>query len=629
MTVITIPAPLQLSGSRDAATGPTNPTIPWDNMLPTGLRALPADRLPGVAAQIRGFLIEKVTASGGHLGPNLGAVELTMALHRVFRSPRDVLLFDTGHQAHVHKLLTGRARGFDRLRQGGGLSGYPSRAESPHDVIENSHASTALSYADGFAKAFQLRGQTGRHVVAVVGDGAMTGGMCWEAIGNIGACPDRPVIVVLNDNGRSYSPTAGSLSEHLRVLRLADAGVRPIRSARGNLFETLGFTYIGPVDGHDIRALERALRQAIGLGRPVVVHTVTVKGKGYVPAEAHEEDRMHAVGVIDAATGRAPAPAAPGWTQVFADEITAIGAERPDVVTITAAMLHPVGLGQFAARFPDRVFDVGIAEQHAVTSAAGLAMAGLHPVVAIYSTFLNRAFDQVLMDVALHKLPVTFVLDRAGVTGPDGASHHGMWDASWLPIVPGMRLAAPRDPGQLRALLREAVADDTGPTVVRYPKATAGPDIPALRRVGHADVLREDPGATVLLVAVGPTAPACLTAARELAACGVPVTVVDPRWIAPLDPELIAMCMSHRLILAVEDATVTGSVGSRMACAAARFGTAAQVASIALPPRFLPHDTRARLLSAYALDAAGVRDAVLARLPARGKVRARRQGRPT
>jgi 1-deoxy-D-xylulose-5-phosphate synthase len=612
MTMLTVRAPLRLSGPPDAPAGPINLGIAWDKFLPTGLRALPAGRLPEVAGQIRRFLIEKVTASGGHLGPNLGAVELTMALHRVFRSPHDVLLFDTGHQTYVHKLLTGRSGGFDRLRQGGGLSGYPSRAESARDVIENSHASAALSYADGFAKAFQLRGETGRQVVAVVGDGAMTGGMCWEAMGSIGARQDRPVIVVLNDNERSYSPTVGSLSEHLAVLRLRAGNVRPIRSAGGNLFENLGFAYIGPVDGHDIVALEHALRQAIAAGRPVVVQAVTVKGKAYGPAEADEEDRMHAVGVVDAVTGRAKNPVLPGWTQVFADEMTAIGSDRPDVVAVTAAMLHPVGLGPFAARFPERVFDVGMAEQHAVTSAAGLAMAGLHPVVAIYATFLNRAFDQVLMDVALHRLPVTFVLDRAAITGPDGPSHHGMWDASWLPMVPGLRLAAPRDPARLRALLREAIDISAGPVVIRYPKATAGADIPALRTVGRVDVLREDPGAPVLLIAVGPTAPACLAAARELADGGVPVTVVDPRWIAPLDPELAVMCGEHRLVLAVEDTTVTGSVGSRLASAVP--GTRTQVASIALPPRFLPHDSREQLLRACGLDAAGIRAAVLTRL---------------
>jgi 1-deoxy-D-xylulose-5-phosphate synthase len=609
MSTITVSAPPDLSLE------PIEPMLPSLITHPGALRALPAGRLPELAAEIRHFLIEKVAAVGGHLGPNLGAVELTMALHRVFRSPSDILLFDTGHQAYVHKLLTGRADEFGGLRQGGGMSGYPSRSESAHDVIENSHVSTALSYADGFAKAFKLRGESGRRVVAVVGDGAMTGGMCWEALSNIGAAQNRPVIVVLNDNGRSYSLTVGSLGEHLRELRLLTAG--------GNLFETLGFAYLGPVDGHDISALEQALRHAAAMRRPVVVHAITVKGKGYGPAESHDKDRMHAVGVIDVATGSPRASAPPSWTEAFADEITAIGAERSDVVAITAAMLHPTGLGRFADRFPDRIFDVGIAEQHAVTSAAGLAMAGLHPVVAVYSTFLSRACDQVLMDVALHRLPVTFVLDRAGITGPDGASHHGMWDASWLPMVPGLRLAAPRDPGQLRALLREAVDTASGPTVIRYPKAAVGPDIPAVRRIGDLDVLRDDEDAQVLLVAVGPMAAPCLAAAEDLAAeLHLPVKVVDPRWTAPLDQALITMCMKPRLVLAVEDATITGSVGSRIAAAVAAAGAPVQVASLALPADFLPHDSREQLLRRYGLDAAGIRSAVLARLQAPGAIRA-------
>jgi 1-deoxy-D-xylulose-5-phosphate synthase len=447
--------------------------------------------------------------------------------------------------------------------------------------------------------------------VTVVGDGAMTGGMCWEAMTNIGSAPDRPVIIVLNDNGRSYSPTVGSLSEHLAAIRQLPRQQGP----DGNLFEALGLAYLGPVDGHDIPALEQALRRAARMRRPVVVHAVTQKGKGYPHAEAHDEDRMHAVGVIDSATGLARRPAEASWTQVFADEITAIGADRPEVVAITAAMLHPTGLGQFAARFPDRTFDVGMAEQHAVTSAAGLAMAGLHPVVAVYSTFLNRAFDQVLMDVALHQLPVTFVLDRAGITGPDGPSHHGMWDASWLPMVPGLRAAAPRDPGQLRALLRDAIDITDGPTVIRYPKATAGPDIPAVRQLGDLHVLSEDPDAQVLLVPVGPLAGASLTAAERLAALGVPVTVVDPRWIAPLDPALLAMCARHQLAVVVEDTNVTGSLGGRLAAAVAADGLATQVICLALPARFLPHDSRDRLLRACGLDAAGICAAVLARAP--------------
>ncbi len=593
--------------------GPAEPFIRFPDPRLADLRSLPAARLPELAADIRGFLIEKVCAAGGHLGPNLGVVELTIALHRVFRTPHDVLLFDTGHQAYVHKVLTGRAAGFGGLRQRDGMSGYPCRTESAHDVIENSHASTALSYADGFAKGFQLTGDRGRHVVAVVGDGAMTGGMCWEAMSNLGSAPDRPVIVVLNDNGRSYSPTVGSLSEHLAAIRQQPR--QQGQTPGGNLFEALGFAYLGPVDGHDIQALEQALRRAARLGRPVVVHAITQKGKGYPHAEAHDEDRMHAVGVIDPATGLAGRPAGASWTQVFADELTAIGADRPQVVAITAAMLHPTGLGPFAARFPDRTFDVGMAEQHAVTSAAGLAMTGLHPVVAVYSTFLNRAFDQVLMDVALHQLPVTFVLDRAGITGPDGPSHHGMWDASWLPMVPGLRAAAPRDPGQLRTLLREAIDITDGPTVIRYPKATTAPDIPAVRQIGDLHVLREDPDAQVLLVSVGPLAGASLAAAGTLAALDLPVTVVDPRWITPLDPALLAMCARHQLVVAVEDTNVTGSLGSRLATAAAADGLATQVISLALPAQFLPHDSRDSLLRAHGLDPTGICAAVLARLP--------------
>ncbi|MGW4213226.1 1-deoxy-D-xylulose-5-phosphate synthase [Lentzea sp. NPDC004789] len=560
-----------------------------DITSPADVRALPSVSLRPLAEEIRSFLISKVHRTGGHLGPNLGAVELTIAVHRVFASPVDVVLFDTGHQSYVHKMLTGRCPDFDSLRQAGGMSGYPSAAESAHDVIENSHASTALSYADGLAKAFELAG-VDRRVVAIVGDGALTGGMCWEALNNIGGS-SRPVVVLLNDNGRSYDPTAGGFAASLL------AG-----TARG-LFEALGLAYIGEVDGHDVHAVENALWEAKALGRPVVVHCKTVKGKGYQAAETDEADRMHAVGASGSSGGRT-------WTDVFSDEIVAIGADRPDVVCLTAAMLEPVGLRPFAERFPTRVFDVGIAEQHAVTSAAGMAMGGLHPVVAIYATFLSRAFDQLLMDVALHRLPVTFVLDRAGVTGQDGASHHGMWDASVLPVVPGLRLAAPRDPSSLASLLREAVGVSDGPTVVRYPKAAAGPDVPALRRVSHFDVLREVPGAEVLLVAVGPLAGPCLAAAEELAAHAVRVNVVDPRWTAPLDPHLVKYSGQHRLVLAVEDTTSTGALGARLGQALPGH----RVATFALPPRFLPHDSRARILRAHGLDAAGITTSVLKRL---------------
>jgi 1-deoxy-D-xylulose-5-phosphate synthase len=561
------------------------------------LRRMSTVDLMKLAAELRAVLVDKVRRTGGHLGPNLGAVELTIALHRVFRSPADVLLFDTGHQAYVHKLLTGR--GFDDLRQAGGLSGYPSRAESPHDVIENSHASTALSYADGLAKSFAIKGTYDRRVVAVVGDGALTGGMAWEALNNLGAAPARPVVVVLNDNGRSYAPTVGGLAEHLAALRAGPS--------RANLFTALGFSYVGPVDGHDVVALEEAFRSAAALGRPVVVHCLTEKGKGYPPAEEDDADRMHAVSPASSAGGRS-------WTSVFAESIVAIGEDRPDVVCLTAAMALPAGLGRFAERFPARTFDVGIAEQHAVTSAAGLAMGGLHPVVAIYATFLSRAFDQVLMDVALHRLGVTFVLDRAGVTGPDGASHHGMWDASVLPVVPGLRLAAPRDPATLRELLREAVAVQDAPTVLRYPKAKAGPDIPAVRRTDGYDVLREEPEAPVLLVAVGPLAGACLAAADELARHDVPVMVVDPRWTMPLHPGLLRLAAGFPLVLAVEDTTATGALGARLAQALAATGEPTCVATFALPNSFLPHASREEILRAHGLDGSGIAGTVLKRL---------------
>ncbi|MGH3780347.1 MAG: 1-deoxy-D-xylulose-5-phosphate synthase N-terminal domain-containing protein, partial [Pseudonocardiaceae bacterium] len=438
--------------------------------------------------------------------------------------------------ALVNKILTGRCAEFDSLRQAGGLSGYPSRVESVHDVIENSHASAALSYADGLAKAFALRGDAHRRVVAIVGDGALTGGMCWEALNNIGAAPDRPLIIVLNDNGRSYSPTVGGLAHHLAKLRQSTMGRSTkgkAQVARHTLFEDLGLAYLGPVDGHDIADVESALRRAATLRRPVVVHCITRKGNGYPPAELDATDCLHTVGVIDPSTGRPRSAGKATWTSVFAQEIGAIGADRADVVCGTAAMLHPTGLSGFATRFPHRIFDVGIAEAHAVTSAAGLAIGGLHPVVALYATFASRAFDQLLMDVALHRLPVTLVLDRAGVTGPDGPSHHGMWDACVLPVVPGLRLAAPRDCTQLREQLREAVDVADGPTVIRYPKAMVGPDIPATSRIGQCDILRDDPAAVGLLIAVGPLPAPCLAAADELAAHGVPVTVIDPRWIAP------------------------------------------------------------------------------------------------
>jgi 1-deoxy-D-xylulose-5-phosphate synthase len=576
----------------------------WDVPTPAELRELSGAGLERLASEIRAFLIRSVARAGGHLGPNLGVVELTIALHRVFDSPRDTIVFDTGHQAYVHKILTGRREGFTTLRQAGGLSGYPSRAESPHDTVENSHASTALSYADGLAKAYALRGQD-RRVVAVVGDGALTGGMAWEAINNLGAAGDLPVVVVLNDNSRSYAPTVGGLAVHLATLR-ADGG-----RAAGTVFENLGLAYLGPVDGHDVAAVEQALRAARELRRPVVVHCVTVKGKGFCPAE-QDAERMHAVGAIDEVTGEPTGPKAATWTDTFGEELCAIAAERDDVVAITAAMPGPTGLGPFLATYPRRFFDVGIAEQQAVTAAAGMAMGGLHPVVAVYSSFLNRAFDQVLMDVALHRLAVTFVLDRAGVTGPDAASHHGMWDTSILSVAPGLRIAAPRDPDQLRALLREAVVID-GPTVLRYPKATAGREVRAVDRIGGVDVLAAH-GRDVLLVALGPMATPCVAAARLLAAAGVGVTVVDPRWALPVESTLVTLAGLFSSVVTAEDGCRVGGLGAAIAQACADAGVARPVHNLGLPAQFVAQGERTAILAESGLDAAGITRAVLEQL---------------
>jgi 1-deoxy-D-xylulose-5-phosphate synthase len=568
---------------------------------PADLRALPLDALPALSAEIRQRLVSAVRRTGGHLGPNLGVVELTIALHRVFDSPRDAIIWDTGHQSYVHKMLTGRTAGLATLRTADGLSGYPSRVESEHDLVENSHASTALSYADGLAKAFALRGRPDRAVVAVVGDGALTGGMCWEALNNIGAAPHRPVIVVLNDNGRSYSPTVGMVGAHLADLRAST----PV----GSLFERLGLAYLGPVDGHDVAAVEIALRQAREHRAPIVVHCVTRKGYGYPDAEADEVDHMHTIG-----PARKPGQvSAPSWTDVFGAELVEIGRDRPDVVAITAAMLHPTGLYPFSRAFPDRVFDVGIAEQHAVTSAAGLAMGGLHPVVCVYATFLNRAFDQVLMDVALHRLPVTFVLDRAGITGSDGPSHHGMWDLSLLGVVPGMRIAAARDEGTLRALLREAVDWSGGPTALRFPKADVAMPIPAAGRLGTADLLRHDPDAHVLIVAVGALAGAAVAAADLLAGEGLRASVIDPRWLRPIDPALVDAVGRHPHTVTVEDGGLAGGFGDALTRAVrAAGGRVAGIRTLGLDQRFLAAGARPAMLSEHGLDAAGIAAQVLA-----------------
>ncbi|HEX3785876.1 MAG TPA: 1-deoxy-D-xylulose-5-phosphate synthase [Pseudonocardiaceae bacterium] len=573
---------------------------------PVRLRGLDTGEMTSLAAQIRAFLIEKVSRSGGHLGANLGTVELTLALHRVFRSPTDRILFDTGHQSYVHKIVTGRAAGFDQLRTRDGLSGYPSQIESVHDVIENSHASTALSYADGLAKADEVLGVSGRSIAAVVGDGALTGGMCWEAMNNLGASR-RSVVVVLNDNGRAYAPSSGAVADHLRALR-ENSGADS--SGGANLFEQLGFTYLGPVDGHDIDELEQAFQEARSTGGPVVVHCLTRKGKGFAPAEADQADCFHAVGVIDPVTGVPLTAPARSWTDVFAEEVTELGAQRPDLVCLTAAMLLPTGLGRFAERFPSRVFDVGIAEQHLVTSAAGLALGGCHPLVAVYATFLNRAFDQVLMDVALHRLPVTFVLDRAGVTGPDGPSHHGVWDLGLLAAVPGLRVAAPRDCEQLRELLGEAVAVTSGPTVVRFPKATAAEPIEAVRRVGSIDILREEPDAEVLIVAMGPVAEACVEASSLLSARGIGVTVVDPRWVIPADRGLTELVRDHRLVITVEDGGRSGGAGSLLTQAVTDAGILVPVHNLGLPRSFVPQASRKQILEKLGYSGGAIADAI-------------------
>ncbi|GAA3941794.1 1-deoxy-D-xylulose-5-phosphate synthase [Actinomadura viridis] len=584
---------------------------------PDDLDDLPAGELPALAEEIREFLVRTVSRTGGHLGPNLGVVELTLALHRVFASPRDRIIFDTGHQAYVHKLLTGRLADFGRLRERGGLSGYPSQAESAHDVVESSHASTALAYADGLAKAHQRRGITDRSVVAVIGDGALTGGLAWEGLNNLVDDPGRPVIVVLNDNGRSYAPTVGGLGHHLHRLRTSPAS-RPERDGRDggaagdNLFTQLGFAYIGPIDGHDVSACERALRTARTMRRPVVVHAVTRKGRGYPPAENDQADHMHGIGRIDPVTGEAVPSSGTSWTKLFADELCAVGAERDDLVAITAAMPGPTGLAAFGKRFPERMYDVGIAEQHAACSAAGLALGGMHPVVAVYSTFLNRAFDQVVMDVALHRLPVTFVLDRAGITGPDGPSHHGMWDLPILGVVPGVRVAAPRDPGRLRELLREAVEVTDGPTVLRFPKATAGPDIDAIARVDGIDILHRGSGRPldVLIVAAGTLADVCLQAAGVLEDQGVGVTVVDPRWVIPVNPALTGLVARHGLAVTAEDGSRTGGVGALLAQACADAGVRTPVRNLGIPRAFIEHGDRPGLLADAGLSCERIVEAI-------------------
>jgi 1-deoxy-D-xylulose-5-phosphate synthase len=623
----------------------TSVDVPREGLLdgirgPEDLRGLTTEQLRLLAAEIRDFLIEKIARTGGHLGPNLGVVELTLALHRVFTSPRDRLLFDTGHQAYVHKMVTGRQSGFDLLRQRGGLTGYPSQAESEHDVIENCHASTALSYADGMAKAFALRGEK-RHVVAIVGDGALTGGMCWEALNNI-AATKNPLVIVVNDNGRSYAPTIGGLADHLATLRLNPGYERVLDLVKDSLakaplvggplyevlhavkkgikdavspqalFEDLGIKYVGPVDGHDLVGVESALRRAKAFGGPVIVHAVTRKGYGYQPALDDAADCLHSPSAFDPETGRPIAPSSLKWTSVFGDELVALADERPDIVGITAAMGESTGISKLAEKYPDRAFDVGIAEQHATTSAAGLALGGMHPVVAIYATFLNRAFDQVLLDVAMHRLPVTFVLDRAGVTGPDGPSHYGIWDMAVFGVVPGLRIAAPRDAATLRAELREAVSIADGPTIVRFPTGSVPDDVSAVRSVGGVDVLADGSRPDVLLVTVGALVGVGLDVARRLEAEGHGVTVVDPRWVRPVPIELVGLAAGHGLVVVVEDGVRTGGVGGAVAQAVRDAGVNTPVRELGIEPGWYPHGSRNEILADMGLTAPDIAGRVAA-----------------
>jgi 1-deoxy-D-xylulose-5-phosphate synthase len=592
--------------------------------------------LDSLAADIREFLIEKVSQTGGHLGPNLGVVELTIAVHRVFQSPRDVVLFDTGHQSYVHKILTGRADQFDLLRQRNGISGYPNRRESEHDVIENSHASTALSWADGVSRGFSLSGQSDRHVVAVVGDGALTGGMSWEALNNLSPESDRNLVIVVNDNERSYSPTIGGLADHLTSLRASreyervlgrgkrilqktpvvgkyiygtlhglKKGIKDMLAPQG-MFEDLGFKYLGPINGHDISAMEKTLQMAKEFGSPVIVHAITEKGRGYTPALEDVAEKFHAVGIVDPVTGKPLKASAPSWTNVFSEEITHIGRENSKVVAITAAMLGPTGLDKFSQSFPDRTIDVGIAEQHAVTSAAGLAYAGMHPVIAIYSTFLNRAFDQLLLDVALHNAGVTFVLDRAGITGDDGPSHHGIWDLALTGIVPNMRVGAPRDGARLKEILRDCVAISNAPSMIRFPKGAIPADIPALERVSGVDLLHRGASKKVLLISVGAMAGMALEVAQIAKERSIEITVVDPVWVKPISPAVIAMCADYSTVVVLEDGIKHAGIASAISESLRESGSNCSLHSIGVPLEFIEHSKRNEILDDLEITPAAI-----------------------
>ena len=603
---------------------------------PDDLRAMTHDQLNVLAADIREFLIEKVSRTGGHLGPNLGVVELTIAIHRVFQSPRDIVLFDTGHQSYVHKILTGRADLFDLLRQRDGISGYPNRRESHHDVIENSHASTALSWADGVSRGFSLTGQPDRHVVAVVGDGALTGGMSWEALNNLSPESDRNLVIVVNDNERSYSPTIGGLATYLTTLRASKEyerilsrgkrmlhntpvvgkhvygalhgikkGMKDMLAPQG-MFEDLGFKYLGPIDGHDIEAMEKTLQMAKEFGSPVIVHAITEKGRGYKPALDDVAEKFHAVGIVDPVTGKPLKVSATSWTNVFSEEITQIGSENPEVVAITAAMLGPTGLDKFAQKFPDRTIDVGIAEQHAVTSAAGLAYAGVHPVIAIYSTFLNRAFDQLLLDVALHNAGVTFVLDRAGITGDDGPSHHGIWDLALTGIVPHMHVGAPRDGARLKELLRQCIAIDNAPSMIRFPKGAIPADIPAQERVSGIDVLHRGQKKQVLVISVGSMAAMALEVAQLAREQSIEITVIDPLWVKPISSNVTALCAEYSTIVVMEDGIKHAGIASTISEALGQQGNNRIVHSIGVPLEFIEHSKRNEILEDLAITPAAI-----------------------
>lgn len=604
---------------------------------PRDLKALDEKQCVTLAQEIRKFLVEKVSTHGGHLGPNLGVVELTLAIHRVFDSPHDPIIFDTGHQSYVHKIVTGRSKEFDHLRQEGGLSGYPSRHESPHDWVESSHASSSLSYADGFSRAFQYT-QDPHTVVVVIGDGALTGGMAWEALNNIASRKDAKIVIIVNDNGRSYAETIGGLAQHLTFLQSTPkyekilntfksrvkslpyigsalyslshgfkVGIKDIIKPQ-QMFSDLKIKYLGPVDGHNISALEEVLANAQRLECPVIVHAVTQKGRGYLPAEKHAEDLMHSTGKIDPTTGQplVDSSARKSWTRVFSDTLIAIGQENPRIVALTAAMPGPTGLLAFGQLFPERMIDVGIAEQHALTSAAGMAMAGMHPVVAVYSTFLNRAFDQLLMDVALHSLPVTIVLDRAGITGSDGPSHNGMWDLSLTSIVPGLKVAAPRDERTLVSELGQACNYEQGPTLVRFPKGSVIEDIPAISTTEDGLQVIYSSGSSstrVLIISIGSMAGECIAAAQILAKQDIEIQVVDPCWIYPVAPSVVELAQNADITVTVEDNGVRSGYGAVFNAVMHQHTQHTCMRNIGLPQDFIEQASRDSILERYGLEA--------------------------